>query len=41
MNIPARFQDVKVKYVVAFDTGSCWTLNSKTLCIKRDDLGQK
>ena len=41
MNIPACLQDVKYCEIVAFYTGSCLTLNSKTLCIERDDLGQK
>ena len=36
-NIPTRLQNVKYCEIVAFDTGSCLTLNSKTLGIERDE----
>ena len=36
-NIPTRMQNVKYCEIVAFDTGSCLTLNSKTLGIERDE----
>ena len=36
-NKPTRLQNVKYCEIVAFDTGSCLTLNSKTLCIERDE----
>ena len=34
-NIPTRLQNVKYCEIVAFDTGSCLTLNSKTLGMNR------
>ena len=36
-NIPTRLQNVKYCEIVVFDTGSCLTLNSKTLGIERHE----
>ena len=36
-NKPTRLQNVKCCEIVAFDTGSCLTLNSKTLGTERDE----
>ena len=36
-DIPTSLQNVKYCEIVVFDTESCLTLNSKTLCIERHE----